>query len=293
MQPLTQFNLAVQPIKQGKVRALYDLGDKLLLAATDRLSAFDQIFAEGIPYKGQVLTGISRYWFERTAARIKNHFLSAELKDFPPEFQQKELSGRAMLVRKTKVVPIECIVRGYLEGSGWKDYQKTGALCGQQLPKNLRQGDRLPEPLFTPSTKADVGHDENISAAQMNSLIGQDLGEQIKQKSLELYALAAQDALAKGLIIADTKFEFGQDERGELILIDEVLTPDSSRFWDIKLYQPGQSQQSFDKQFVRDYLESIHWNKEPPVPALPPDLVQKTSEKYREAYERITGQKLI
>ncbi|MDR2428295.1 MAG: phosphoribosylaminoimidazolesuccinocarboxamide synthase [Candidatus Margulisbacteria bacterium] len=293
MQPLTKFQLAAQPVKQGKVRALYDLGDKLLLAATDRLSAFDHIFAEGIPDKGRVLTGISRYWFEQTAARIKNHFLSAELKDFPPEFQRKELSGRAMLVRKTKVVPIECIVRGYIEGSGWKDYQKTGAICGHKLPENLRQGDRLPEPLFTPSTKADAGHDENISVEKMHALIGRDLGEQIQQKSLALYTLAAQDALAKGIIIADTKFEFGQDERGEVILIDEVLTPDSSRFWDIKAYQPGQSQQSFDKQFVRDYLESIHWNKEPPPPPLPPGIVQKTSEKYREAYARITGQKLL
>jgi phosphoribosylaminoimidazole-succinocarboxamide synthase len=293
MQPLTQLNLKIQPLKQGKVRALYDLGDKLLLVATDRLSAFDHVFAAGIPYKGQVLTGISRYWFERTAARIKNHFLSTELKDFPPEFQQKELAGRAMLVRKTKVVPIECIVRGYLEGSGWKDYQKTGTICGYKLPENLRQGDKLPEPLFTPSTKADAGHDENISAAKMHDLIGRDLGEQLKQKSLELYTLAAQDALAKGLIIADTKFEFGQDAQGKLILIDEVLTPDSSRFWDVKLYQPGKSQQSFDKQFVRDYLESLNWNKEPPAPPLPPDIVQKTSEKYREAYERITGQKLL
>jgi phosphoribosylaminoimidazole-succinocarboxamide synthase len=292
MRPLTKFNLGIQPIKEGKVRALYDLGDKLLLAATDRLSAFDHIFAEGIPDKGRVLTGISRYWFTKTAAQIKNHFISTELKDFPPEFQQKELSGRAMLVRKTQVVPIECIVRGYLEGSGWKDYQKTGAICGHKLPENLRQGDRLPEPLFTPSTKADAGHDENISVEKMYDLIGREFGEQLKQKSLELYKLAAPDTLAKGIIIADTKFEFGQDTQGELILIDEVLTPDSSRFWDIKTYQPGRSQQSFDKQFVRDYLESIQWNKEPPAPPLPPDIVQKTSEKYREAYAKITGEQL-
>ncbi|MDR2431335.1 MAG: phosphoribosylaminoimidazolesuccinocarboxamide synthase [Candidatus Margulisbacteria bacterium] len=287
---ITQLKTKIKPLKEGKVRALYDLGDKLLLVATDRISAFDQVFNEGIPYKGQVLTGISRYWFERTADRLPNHLLSAERDDFPPEFQ--ELAGRAMLVKKTKVVPVECIVRGYIEGSGWKDYRKTGAICGCRLPENLRQGDKLPEPIFTPSTKAEQGHDENISLEKMYDLIGRELGEKIKEKSLAMYRLAAPEALDKGLIIADTKFEFGLDANGSLLLIDEVLTPDSSRFWDVKLYQPGRSQQSFDKQFLRDYLETLKWNKEPPTPALPADIVRKTSEKYLEAHSRLTGRKL-
>ena len=293
MSAITQIKIAVEPIKQGKVRALYDLGDKLLLVATDRLSAFDQVFAEGIPHKGQVLTGISKFWFERTAAQVPNHFISMDAKDFPAEFQHKELTSRAMLVKKTKVVPIECIVRGYIEGSGWKEYQKTGMICSCQLPEKLRQGDCLPEPLFTPSTKASKGHDENISIEKMYDIVGREIGEALKQKSLELYNLAADYALAQGVIIADTKFEFGLTENGEMLLIDEVLTPDSSRFWDIKTYQPGQAQQSFDKQFVRNYLESINWNKEPPIPSLPLDIVRKTSEKYLEAYYRLTGQKLI
>ncbi|MDR1997746.1 MAG: phosphoribosylaminoimidazolesuccinocarboxamide synthase [Candidatus Margulisbacteria bacterium] len=293
MRAVTQLTARIQPFKQGKVRALYDLGDRLLLAATDRLSAFDHIFAEGIPHKGRVLTGISRFWFEKTAGQIPNHLLSADIQDFPPEFQTGEFAGRALLVKKTEVVPIECIVRGYIEGSGWKDYQKTGTICGHKLPEKLRQGDRLPEPLFTPSTKAEQGHDENISVARMSDLIGRELGAKIQGKSLELYTLAAAEALNKGLIIADTKFEFGLTAAGELLLIDEVLTPDSSRFWDVKLYRPGCSQQSFDKQFVRDYLESIHWNKEPPVPALPAAIVRKTSAKYLEAYQRLTGRKLL
>ncbi|GBR76352.1 phosphoribosylaminoimidazolesuccinocarboxamide synthase [Candidatus Termititenax persephonae] len=292
MTALTRIDLGVAPIKQGKVRSLYEANGRLLLVATDRLSAFDHVFAEGIPYKGQVLTGISRYWFEQTAAQIPNHLLSVELPDFPPEFQRQELAGRAMLVQKTKALPVECIVRGYLDGSGWKDYQKTGAICGQRLPEKLRQGDRLPEPLFTPSTKAEAGHDENISEARMFGLLGRELGEAVKQKSLDLYRLAARDALGKGIIIADTKFEFGLADDGRLLLIDEALTPDSSRFWDIKFYQPGQSQQSFDKQFVRDYLERSGWNKEPPVPALPAEIVQKTSAKYLEAYRRLTGRKV-
>lgn len=285
----------LKPIKQGKVRSLYDLGDKLLLVASDRISAFDHVFAEGIPYKGAVLTGISKYWFDFTKNEIANHVVSMDIQDFPAELQQHAdiLAGRSMLVKKTKVIPIECIVRGYLEGSGWKDYQKTQTVCGHKLPAGLKQCARLPEVLFTPSTKADEGHDENISIAQMYDSIGREQGDIIMQKSIQVYTLAAQEALKKGVIIADTKFEFGVDAHGQVLLIDEVLTPDSSRFWDVGLYEPGRSQQSFDKQFVRDYLESIKWNKEPPIPQLPAEIVQSTSEKYQDAYFRITGQKLL
>lgn len=285
----------LQPMKQGKVRSLYDLGDKLLLVASDRISAFDHVFAEGIPYKGAVLTGISKYWFDFTKNAIANHVVSMDVKDFPAELQKHAdiLGGRSMLVKKTKVIPIECIVRGYLEGSGWKDYQKTQTVCGHKLPAGLKQCDKLPEVLFTPSTKADEGHDENISIAAMYDIIGREQGDIIMQKSIQVYTLAAQEALKKGVIIADTKFEFGVDANGHVLLIDEVLTPDSSRFWDVALYQPGRSQQSFDKQFVRDYLESIAWNKEPPIPHLPQDIVHKTSEKYQDAYYRITGSKLV
>lgn len=285
----------IKPIKQGKVRSLYDLGDKLLLVASDRISAFDHVFAEGIPHKGAVLTGISKYWFDFTKKEIANHVVSMDVKDFPAELQKHAdiLAGRSMLVKKTKVIPIECIVRGYLEGSGWKDYQKTQTVCGHKLPAGLKQCDKLPEVLFTPSTKADEGHDENISIAKMYEIIGREQGEIIMKKSIQVYSLAAQEALKKGVIIADTKFEFGVDEQGQVLLIDEVLTPDSSRFWDVALYAPGRSQQSFDKQFVRDYLESIKWNKEPPLPKLPADIVQKTSEKYLDAYFRITGKPLF
>ncbi len=285
----------LKPIKQGKVRSLYDLGENLLLVASDRISAFDHVFAEGIPYKGAVLTGISKYWFDFTKNEIANHVVSMEVKDFPVELQAHAdiLAGRAMLVKKTKVIPIECIVRGYLEGSGWKDYQKTQTVCGHKLPAGLKQCARLPEVLFTPSTKADEGHDENISIEQMYNIIGREQGEIIMQKSIQVYTLAAQEALKKGVIIADTKFEFGVDAKGQVLLIDEVLTPDSSRFWDVALYSPGRSQQSFDKQFVRDYLEALAWNKEPPIPHLPADIVQKTSAKYQEAYFRVTGKPLL
>ena len=296
MKLVTQINIpGMQPIKQGKVRSLYDLGEYLLLVASDRISAFDHVFAEGIPYKGAVLTGISKYWFDFTKAAIANHVVSMDITDFPVELQQYAdiLAGRSMLVKKTKVIPIECIVRGYLEGSGWKDYQKTQSVCGHKLPAGLKQCDRLPEVLFTPSTKADEGHDENISIAQMYDIIGCEQGDIIMQKSIQVYTMAAAEALKKGVIIADTKFEFGVDAQGNVLLIDEVLTPDSSRFWDVGLYNPGRSQQSFDKQFVRDYLESIAWDKEPPIPQLPAEIVKKTSEKYLEAYARVTESKLV
>lgn len=284
----------LQPFKQGKVRSLYDLGDKLLLVASDRLSAFDHVFAEGIPYKGQVLTTISKYWFDLTKNIIKNHILSMNISDLPAEFQKYKdiLNGRFMLVKKTKVVPIECIVRGYLEGSGWKDYQKTGTVCGHKLPAGLKQCSKLPEVIFTPSTKAEQGHDINITIEEMNQQIGKELGQKLMQTAIAVYKKAHDEALKKGIIIADTKFEMGLDNNGELLLIDEVLTPDSSRFWPADTYEPGHAQQSYDKQFIREYLESINWNKEPPIPHLPADVVQKTSQKYLEAYRRLTGKEL-
>lgn len=284
----------IKPLKQGKVRALYDLGDKLLLVATDRISAFDHIFAEGIPHKGQVLTSISKFWFELTKDIITNHVISMDPADYPAEFlpYKSILQGRSMLVKKTKVVPIECIVRGYIEGSGWKEYQKTQTICGHKLPAGLKQCDKLPEILFTPSTKAEEGHDINISIEEMNKIVGSEIGNKLKEASIAVYKKCADYALTKGMILADTKFEFGIDQNGEMLLIDEVLTPDSSRFWPADQYEPGHSQPSFDKQYVREYLESINWNKEPPIPHLPAEVVKKTSEKYLEAYRRLTGKDL-
>ncbi len=283
------------PIKEGKVRSLYDLGDKLLLVATDRISAFDHIFNEGIPYKGEVLTTISSFWFNLTKDIIPNHVISTNVEEYPAELQPYAaiLKGRSMLVKKTNVLPIECIVRGYIEGSGWKDYQKTGTICGHQLPSGLKQCDKLPEILFTPSTKAEEGHDINISVSEMKKIVGEEQGKALEQASIAVYKKCAEYALSRGLILADTKFEFGIAENGQMLLIDEVLTPDSSRFWDAAQYEPGRSQASFDKQFVREYLESLGWNKEPPIPTLPAEIVNKTSEKYLEAYYKITGKKLI
>lgn len=283
------------PIKEGKVRSLYDLGDKLLLVATDRISAFDHVFNEPIPYKGEVLTTISSFWFDLTKEIIPNHVVSMAVAEYPAVLQEYAdiLKGRSMVVKKTKVLPIECIVRGYIEGSGWKDYQKTGTLCGHQLPTGLKQCDKLPEILFTPSTKADEGHDINISVAEMKKIVGAEQGAALEKASIAVYQKCADYALSRGLILADTKFEFGLDENGQMLLIDEVLTPDSSRFWDASQYEPGHAQASFDKQFVREYLESLDWNKEPPIPTLPSEIVNKTSEKYLEAYYKITGKKLI
>jgi phosphoribosylaminoimidazole-succinocarboxamide synthase len=295
MNVITKIELpGLKPIKEGKVRSLYAVENNLLMVASDRISAFDHIFREGIPRKAQVLTSLSLYWFDLTESIVPNHLITADVDEYPPALVPYAdiLRGRSMLVRKTKVIPIECIVRGYIEGSGWKEYQKSQTVCGHKLPAGLKQGDKLPEVLFTPSTKAEEGHDINISIAEMNKLIGTELGNQIAEKAIAVYTRAAEQALEQGIIIADTKFEFGIDENNEIILIDEVLTPDSSRFWDVDLYRPGQSQQSFDKQFVRDYLETIKWNKEPPIPALPAEIVAKTSEKYLEAYQRITGKKL-
>jgi phosphoribosylaminoimidazole-succinocarboxamide synthase len=276
---------------RGKVRDIYDLGDRLLIVATDRLSAFDVILPTPIPDKGRVLTQLSLFWFEKLADVVPNHVISAE--DFSGELAKYSatLWGRAMLVRRTEPVPIECVVRGYISGSGWKDYQKTGGICGIALPAGLRESDRLPEPIFTPSTKATTGHDENISFDETAARIGRRLAERLRDASLTLYRRAVEHAAARGIIIADTKFEFGLLGQ-ELVWIDEALTPDSSRFWPADQYSPGKPQPSFDKQYVRDYLEQIGWNKQAPGPALPPGVVAGTREKYREAYQRVTGHAL-
>jgi phosphoribosylaminoimidazole-succinocarboxamide synthase len=276
---------------RGKVRDIYELGDRLLIVATDRLSAFDVVLPTPIPDKGRVLTQLSLFWFEKLADVVPHHVISAD--HFTGELAPyaELLEGRGMLVRRTEPVPIECVVRGYISGSGWKDYQKTGGICGIPLPKGLRESDKLPEPIFTPSTKATTGHDENISFEETVSRIGLPLAERLREVSLTLYRRAAEHAAARGIIIADTKFEFGLLGQ-ELIWIDEALTPDSSRFWPVDEYLPGKTQPSFDKQYVRDYLERIGWNKQPPGPELPADVVTGTKNKYREAYQRITGHAL-
>jgi phosphoribosylaminoimidazole-succinocarboxamide synthase len=286
----TQF-AGLTPIARGKVRDIYDLGDKLLIIATDRLSAFDVILPTPIPDKGRVLTQLSLFWFHLLKDVIPNHVLSAT--DFPAPFDQfkDDLAGRSMIVRKTQPLPIECVVRGYVSGSGWKDYRATGKICGIALPTGFRESDRLPEPIFTPATKAASGHDENISFDQAASLIGKELAEKVRDVSLEIYGRAAAYAEPRGVIVADTKFEFGLLQ-GNLIWIDEALTPDSSRFWSAAQYSPGGPQASFDKQFVRDYLERMRWPKTPPGPELPPEIVAATRAKYREAYRILTGREL-
>ena len=276
---------------RGKVRDIYELGDQLLIVATDRLSAFDVVLPTAIPDKGPVLTQLSLFWFEKLASIVPNHVISADNFAGVLAPYADALQGRAMLVRRTEPVPIECVVRGYLSGSGWKDYQKTGSVCGIALPAGLRESERLPEPIFTPSTKATTGHDENISFDETVARIGQPLAEKLRDTSLAIYKSAAEFASACGIIIADTKFEFGL-VGGELIWIDEALTPDSSRFWPGNQYMPGKAQPSFDKQYVRDYLEKIGWNKQPPAPPLPADVVAATRDKYREAYQRVTGHEL-
>src|SRR5271154_3400701 len=276
---------------RGKVRDIYEVGEDLLIVATDRLSAFDVVLPTPIPDKGKVLTQLSLFWFEKLAEVVPHHVIEA--KKFTGELAPyaDALAGRAMLVRRTEPFPIECVVRGYISGSGWKDYQRTGAICGIPLPAGLRESDPLREPIFTPSTKATTGHDENISFEEAASRIGRPMAERLRDTSLTIYRLAVEHAAARGIIIADTKFEFGL--RGdELIWIDEALTPDSSRFWPADQYSPGNAQPSFDKQFVRDYLEKIGWNKQPPAPPLPPDVVAGTQQKYRDAYQRITGHAL-
>jgi phosphoribosylaminoimidazole-succinocarboxamide synthase len=277
--------------KRGKVRDVYEVGDKLLLIATDRLSAFDVVLPSGIPGKGVLLTQMSLFWFELLKDVVPHHVVSADVSDYPDELKRfrDQLEGRSMLVQKTDVLPIECVVRGYIVGSGWKDYKKTGAICGIALPAGLRESDRLEPPIFTPATKAETGHDENISFETMIGSVGQDRAAEARRVSLEIYERARSHAEARGIIVADTKFEFGIRD-GRLIWIDEALTPDSSRFWPRDAYAPGRSQPSFDKQFVRDYLETLDWDKQPPGPELPPEVVARTVEKYVEAFERLRGE---
>lgn len=279
---------------KGKVRNVYDLGDKLLVVVTDRISAFDVVFPDLIPNKGRVLNSISEFWFNYTSDIIGNHVITTDVSKYPEGLSKfkEELQGRSMLVKKAKMAEAECIVRGYLEGSGLKDYQKTGGICGLKLPAGLKQADKLPEPIFTPSTKAAEGHDENVSFEVLKDKIGTELAEKLKNVSISLYNKASKYAESKGLILADTKFEFGELD-GELIVADEMFTPDSSRYWAMDEYEPGRAQKSFDKQFLRDYLESVKWNKTPPAPALPQDVIRNTEMKYVEAYERITGKKLM
>jgi len=277
--------------KSGKVRDIYDLGDRLLIVSTDRISCFDVVLPNGIPDKGKVLTAISVFWFELIKDIVPNHLLSVDVKDFPKEVKQYSecLEGRSMLVKKSKPLSVECVVRGYLSGSGWKEYKKSQSICGIKLPAGLKESDKLPEIIFTPSTKATEGHDENVTQEQVENEIGKELTQEIKTISIAIYKKASEYALTKGIIIADTKFEFGMCT-DELILIDEVLTPDSSRFWPKDEYEPGKSQPSFDKQYVRDYLETLDWDKKPPAPNLPEDVIAKTRQKYRQALALITGQ---
>ncbi|HKF23853.1 MAG TPA: phosphoribosylaminoimidazolesuccinocarboxamide synthase [Candidatus Angelobacter sp.] len=278
---------------RGKVRDLYSLNGQLLFVATDRISAFDYVLATGIPEKGRVLTQLSLFWFEFLRDTVKNHLLTSDVNAYPAAIKKysDQLRGRSMLVNKAQMIDVECVVRGYLSGSGWKDYQKTGGVCGIQLPPGLRDSDKLPEPIFTPASKAVTGHDENISFAEMSKRTGKELAEKLRDLSISIYKKAADYAAGRGIIIADTKFEFGHTGEG-LVLADEVLTPDSSRFWPADRYQPGRPQESYDKQFVRDYLESIHWNKQPPAPALPDEVARKTSEKYIQAYKVLAGRDL-
>ena len=278
------------PKRSGKVRDIYELADELLIVATDRISAYDVVMPNGIPDKGRVLTQISAFWFDLLSDAVPNHLISTALKDLPADCQDEELDGRFMLCRKCKVVPIECVVRGYLAGSGWREYKESGAVCGIALPKGLKQCTELPEPIFTPSTKAQRGHDENISFDKAAKLAGLEVMTQLRDRSLEVYKRGRAYAAERGIILADTKFEWGTDEHGELRLIDEVLTPDSSRFWPADQYKPGRDQPSFDKQFLRDYLDKIKFNRTPPGPVLPADIVQKTRAKYIEAFTRLTGQ---
>ena len=285
---------ALTLLARGKVRDIYELdSERLVFVASDRISAFDYILATGIPDKGRVLTQLSVFWFEFLKDIVGNHLLTARFSEYPQELRQyeKQLRGRSMIVKRAKMIPIECVVRGYLSGSGWKDYQRTGAVCGIELPKGLRESDQLPEPIFTPAIKATSGHDENIPFAEAARQIGAELARQLRDLSLRIYKKASGYARERGIILADSKFEFGH-VGNDLVLADEVFTPDSSRFWPADTYAPGGPQKSFDKQFVRDYLESIRWNKQPPAPALPEGVARKTSEKYKQAFRQLTGRDL-
>ena len=293
--PLLETRLSgLAPHRQGKVRDIFDLGDTLLLVATDRISAFDYVLGSGIPDKGKVLTQLSAFWFGQTTGIVPNHLLTTDVHAYPDEMRAHGdlLAGRSMLVRKTNPVPIECVARGYLAGSGWKEYQASGTVCGITLPAGLRESDRLPEPIFTPATKAATGHDVNVSEAEAAALVGKPLIRRLRELTLALYRFGAAHAESRGIILADTKFEFGLTDNQDVILIDELLTPDSSRYWPQDQYAPGGPQPSFDKQYVRDYLEQIRWNKQPPVPSLPEEVVMRTRQKYIEAYRRLTGKEL-
>lgn len=293
--PLLQTSLdGLELVRRGKVRDVYACEDALVIVATDRISAFDYVLGSGIPDKGRVLTQLSAFWFARTTHLTANHVIATDTARYPTALAPHHdvLDGRSMLVRRTTPLPIECVARGYLSGSGWKDYRATGAVCGVALPAGLVESDRLPEPIFTPATKAESGHDVNISEAEAAAIVGADLLARLKRLTLDLYAFGVRHAESRGIILADTKFEFGLTAEGELLLIDEMMTPDSSRYWPAASYQPGGAQPSFDKQFVRDYLESIRWNKQPPVPSLPDEVVARTREKYLDAFARLTGHPL-
>jgi phosphoribosylaminoimidazole-succinocarboxamide synthase len=282
----------IKKLRSGKVREVFDLGETVLFVATDRLSAFDVILPDPIPHKGAVLNQLSAFWFERFR-KIDNHFVTADFDEFPQELRpfRDQLAGRSMIVRKTTPLPVECVVRGYLAGSGWKEYQESQSVCGEKLPSGLKLASRLPEPIFTPATKSDAGHDLNINMKECRQILGNEMAERVRGLSLQIYAAGRDHAAGRGIIVADTKFEFGVVD-GKLVLIDECLTPDSSRFWPKDQYAVGQSPPSFDKQFVRDYLETLDWDKTPPAPSLPQDVIAKTSAKYVEAFERLTSEKL-
>ena len=284
----------IELVHRGKVRDVYNVDDtRYLLVATDRLSAFDCVLPTPIKHKGVVLTQLSAFWFGKLRSITWNHLITTELDEMPDSINKiDELRGRSMLVKRTNVFPVECVVRGYLEGSGWKDYQATGGVCGHQLPSGLKQCDKLPEPLFTPATKAESGHDENIDETRFSDIVGDETARHLRDTSLEIYRQASEYAATRGIIIADTKFEFGIDDNGEILLIDEVLTPDSSRFWSAETYEPGHAQPSFDKQFVREYLETLDWNKQPPAPALPPEIAAATTKRYLQAFRILTGKEL-
>ncbi len=293
--PISQTNSdTLELLHRGKVRDVYAVDESsLLLVATDRISAFDCIMPTAVPDKGAILTALSVFWFGFLRDASPHHLVTADFDRMPESVRANpELRGRSMLVRRTKVFPVECVVRGYLEGSGWKDYQATGKICGHRLPTGLRQCDRLPEPIFTPATKAAEGHDENITESEFSAIVGEPAASELRARSLEIYSSAAEYALSRGIIIADTKFEFGLDASGNILLIDEVLTPDSSRFWSAESYQPGRAQASFDKQFLREYLETLDWNKQPPAPVLPAEIVAATRDRYLRAFTLISGKEL-
>jgi phosphoribosylaminoimidazole-succinocarboxamide synthase len=294
-QPLLETQLdGLSLVRRGKVRDVYAVDDAVILVATDRISAFDYVLGSGIPDKGRVLNQLSAFWFARTGNIVPNHLIATDVSDYPAAARRfaPQLEGRSMLCRATTPLPVECVARGYLSGSGWKDYRATGEVCGIALPRGLRESDRLPEPIFTPATKAESGHDENISEAAAAAVVGADLLARLKRLTMALYAHGVAHAESKGIILADTKFEFGVTADGGLLLIDELMTPDSSRYWPKDSYHPGGPQPSFDKQYVRDYLESIKWNKQPPVPSLPDDVIANTRAKYLDAYRRLTGREL-